>query len=83
MPTPSRSRQSILLDAIFHERDQHLHEAFRQRMAKLELREQLTQVSGIRDESVLDRVTNERLRQIEQDLRMQRRRLNVMSKAYA
>jgi tellurite resistance protein len=56
MPNPTRSYQSVLLDAIFHEQDKHLREAFRKRLEKMERREQLTQVSGIRDEAVLDRL---------------------------
>lgn len=56
MPSPLQGYQRVLLDAIFHEKDQHLREAFRKRMEKMERREQLTQVSGIRDEAVLDRL---------------------------
>ena len=55
MPTPSRSQQSILIDAVFHSREGHLVEAFRQRLDQLERRQQLAHVSGIRDEAVLDR----------------------------
>ncbi len=54
MPTPSRSYQSVLLDAIFHEQEKQLLEAFRKRLEKAGRREQLTQISGIRDEAVLD-----------------------------
>jgi tellurite resistance protein len=56
MPSPSRGYQRILLDAIFHEQDQELRKAFRERMEKLERREQLAQVSGIRDEALLERL---------------------------
>lgn len=56
MPTPSRSQQSILIDAVFHSREKHLIEAFRERLGHLERREQLAHVSGIRDEAVLDRL---------------------------
>jgi hypothetical protein len=56
MPTPSRSYQSVLLDAIFHEQDKPLREAFRKRLERMERREQLAKVSGIRDEAVLDRL---------------------------
>ena len=56
MPTPSRKYESVLLDAIFHEQDKRLREAFRKRLEKMERREQLIQVSGIRDEAVLDRL---------------------------
>jgi hypothetical protein len=56
MPTPSRSHQSILIDAVFHNREKHLVEAFRERLEQLERRQQLAHVSGIRDEAVLDRL---------------------------
>jgi len=56
MPTPSRSRQSILIDAVFHNREKHLVEAFRERLGQLERRQQLANVSGIRDEAVLERL---------------------------
>lgn len=46
--------QNLLIEAIFHEYDQQVRKAFRERMAKMERREQLAQVSGIRDEAVLD-----------------------------
>jgi hypothetical protein len=54
MSPASRNRQNILIDAIFHEQDKPLREALRQRMEKMERREQLAKVSGIRDQSVLD-----------------------------
>ncbi len=56
MPSPSRGHQRFLLDAIFHEQDQELRKAFRERMEKLERREQLARVSGIRDEAMLARL---------------------------
>jgi hypothetical protein len=56
MPSPLHGYQRVLLDAIFYEQDQHLREVFRERMEKMERREQLIQVSGIRDEAVLDRL---------------------------
>lgn len=56
MPTPSRSQQSILIDAVFHTREKHLVEAFRERLDRLERRQQLAHVSGIRDEAILDRL---------------------------
>ena len=56
MPTPSRTYQNILLDAVFHERENRLREAFQMRLEKKERREQLTAISGIRDEAVLDRM---------------------------
>ena len=56
MPTPSRSQQSILIDAVFHTREKHLIEAFRERLDQLERRQQLAHVSGIHDEAVLERL---------------------------
>lgn len=56
MPTPSRSQQSILIDALFFNRDKHLVEAFRKRLDQLERRQQLKHVSDIRDDAVLDRL---------------------------
>lgn len=56
MPSPSLGNQRILIEAIFHEQDQKLRKAFRERMEKMERREQLTRVSGIRDEALLDRL---------------------------
>ena len=56
MPTPSRSQQSILIDAVFYNREKHLVEAFRERLDQLERRQQLKHVSDIRDEAVLDRL---------------------------
>lgn len=56
MPTPSRSQQSILIDALFFNRDKHLVEAFRERLEQLERRQQLKHVSDIRDDAVLDRL---------------------------
>jgi len=55
MPGYPSGNQRILIDSIFHEQDQELRKAFRQRMEKMERREQLSHVSGIRDEAVLDR----------------------------
>lgn len=56
MPTPSRSQQSILIDAVFYNRDKQLMEAFRDRLNQLERRQQLQHVSDIRDEALLDRL---------------------------
>ena len=56
MPTPSRSQQSILIDAVFYNRDKQLMEAFRERLDQLERRQQLQHVSDIRDEALLDRL---------------------------
>jgi hypothetical protein len=52
---PSAS-QSRLIDALFQEREQHLRQAFRENLEKMERREQLSQVSGIRDGTLLDRL---------------------------
>jgi tellurite resistance protein len=46
----------VLLDAIFHEQDQELRRAFQERMEKMERREQLAKISGIRDDAMLDRL---------------------------
>ena len=54
MTSPSKTYQNALLDAIFHEQDKPLRKAFRERLERLERREQLASVSGIRDESLLD-----------------------------
>ena len=43
-----------LLDALFHEKDQELLRAFRERMDKLDRREQLAKVCGVDDEALLD-----------------------------
>lgn len=56
MPNYSPGYQKVLIDAVFFEQDQQLRKAFRERMEKLERREQLAQISGIRDEAVLDRL---------------------------
>jgi len=56
MPSYSSNYQTTLIDAFFHERDQELRQAFRERIKKLDLRAQLSQVSGIHDEAVLDRL---------------------------
>jgi hypothetical protein len=56
MPTPSRSQQSILIDSVFHKREQYIVEAFCERLEQLERRQQLAHVSGIRDEAFLDRL---------------------------
>ena len=45
-----------LLDVFFHEQDQHLLNAFRERLERTDRRTQLAQVSGIHDEAVLDRL---------------------------
>jgi hypothetical protein len=56
MPGYSTRYQKTLIDAVFHEQDQQLLKAFRERMERLERRDQLAQVSGIHDEAVLDRL---------------------------
>jgi DnaJ-domain-containing protein 1 len=56
MSSYSTGYQKTLVDAIFHEKDQQLRKAFRERMEKMERRDQLAQVSGIHDEAVLDRL---------------------------
>jgi hypothetical protein len=56
MPTPSRSQQSILIDAVFYNREKDLVESFRERLNQLERRQQLRHVSDIRDEAVLERL---------------------------
>ena len=56
MPTPSRTQQSILIDAVFHTREKPLLEAFRTRLDQLERRQQLAHVSGIHDTAILDRL---------------------------
>lgn len=56
MPTPSRSQRSILIDAVFFNRERRLVEVFRERLDELERRQRLKHVSSIRDEAVLDRL---------------------------
>ncbi|MFZ5831019.1 MAG: hypothetical protein ACOY3P_13090 [Planctomycetota bacterium] len=56
MSSYPRGYQNTLIDAIFHEYDQKVLQEFRDRMSKMERRDQLAQVSGIRDEAVLDRL---------------------------
>jgi hypothetical protein len=56
MMTHSTGHQKTLIDAMFHVQDQRLRQAFRERMEKMERRDQLAQVSGIRDDAVLDRL---------------------------
>ena len=51
-----KGRMKTLLDAFFHEQDQKLLAALRERSEKMDRRERLTAVSGIRDEAVLDRL---------------------------
>jgi hypothetical protein len=56
MPKYFSNYQTALIDAFCHEQDQKLRQAFRERMEKMDRRAQLTQVSGIHDEAVLDRL---------------------------
>ena len=56
MPSYLTGYQKTLVDAFFHEQDQQLLKAFHERMEKMDRRAQLTQVSGISDEVVLDRL---------------------------
>jgi hypothetical protein len=56
MPNYLTGYQKTLVDAFFHEQDQQLLKAFHERMEKMDRRAQLTQVSGISDEVVLDRL---------------------------
>ena len=56
MPSYSGNSQTTLIDAFFREQDQEVRRAFRERMEKIDRRAQLTQVSGIQDEAVLDRL---------------------------
>jgi tellurite resistance protein len=62
MPDYPTGHQNTLVDAFFFEQDQKLLKEFRARMEKMDRRTQLSQVSGIHDEAVLDRL-------IELDLR--------------
>lgn len=55
MPSHAGDYQTTLIDAFFHEQDQKLRRAFRERMEKMDRRAQLAQVSGIHDEAALDR----------------------------
>jgi tellurite resistance protein len=52
----STGYQKTLIDSMFHEQEQQVRKAFRERMEKIGQREQLTQVSGIQDEALLDRL---------------------------
>jgi hypothetical protein len=56
MPKYFSTYQTALIDAFCQEQDQKLRKAFRERMEKMDRRAQLTAVSGIRDEAVLDRL---------------------------
>ena len=56
MPKYFSDYQTALIDAFCHEQDKKLRQVFRERMEKMDRRAQLTQVSGIHDEAVLDRL---------------------------
>jgi hypothetical protein len=56
MPGGYANYQNTLIDSFFHEQDQRLLQAFRERTAKMDRRAQLAAVSGIYDEAVLDRL---------------------------
>ncbi|MFV1967813.1 MAG: hypothetical protein ACC628_20475 [Pirellulaceae bacterium] len=48
------SHGQTLVDALFHEREQELRVAFRERMEKMDRREQLAKICGVHDETLLD-----------------------------
>ncbi len=56
MPSRYSGYQKTLVDAFFHEQDQRLIKAFRERMERMDRRAQLAQVCGIADEAILDRL---------------------------
>jgi hypothetical protein len=56
MPIQPLGQQKTLIDSIFFDQDQKLLADFRKRMEKMDRRAQLMQVSGIHDETVLDRL---------------------------
>jgi len=57
MPTRfSGQHGKTLVDAFFHAKDQKLLEEFRKRLERKDRRAQLADISGIRDEAVLDRL---------------------------
>lgn len=56
MPSYPNDYQKSLIDVFFHEQNQELRQAFRERLEKKSRRDQLAQVSGIQDEAVLDRL---------------------------
>jgi tellurite resistance protein len=53
--------QRTLIDSFFHEQDQKVRQAFRERMERMDRRAQLAQVSGIQDDAVLDRLIELRI----------------------
>jgi DNA-binding phage protein len=56
MPNDTFGGAKTLLDALFHEKEQHLLNAFRESLERMDRRTQLAQVSGIHDEALLDRL---------------------------
>jgi hypothetical protein len=56
MVRPNNRYQQTLIDAVFFEQDQELQRTFRERIEKSDRRAQLTQVSGIQNQAVLDRL---------------------------
>jgi hypothetical protein len=56
MPDHGGEYRRTLIDAFFHEQDQKLLRAFHERLKKMDRRTQLAQVSGIKDEDLLDRL---------------------------
>jgi len=53
-PRPLDDCGRPLIDALFHEQNQQLLQAFRERMEKTDRRSQLSQICGIHDEALLD-----------------------------
>ena len=56
MTSYSKNAGKILVNAFFFSQDQGLRKAFRDRLQEKERRDQLAQVSGIRDDALLDRL---------------------------
>lgn len=56
MPIRPTGYQQALIDAFFFEQDQQLLKTFHERMERMDRRAQLSQVCGIHDEAVLDRL---------------------------
>jgi len=52
MPNDTFGGAKTLLDALFHEKEQHLLNAFRESLERMDRRTQLAQVSGIHDEAL-------------------------------
>jgi len=56
MPIQPLGQHNKLVDAFFFEQDQQLLKSFHERLEKMDRRSQLSRVSGIEDEAVLDRL---------------------------